>query len=71
MKRNKTKLVDTIVSLLREHGQARFDFGTFKIFRREGHAILLRNGKYKELAPYNVVFFRTSKTLRKMIKEWK
>ena len=64
------RLVSAICEQLNERGKAKFDFGTFRLFKRGGYKITLRQtGKQKKLKPYNAVFFRASNELRRVIKE--
>ena len=69
----KPKLTDAIVRNLVATGRANFDFGVFRLYKRDGGKIKLvkgdKAGKVRATRPYVTVFFRASDTLKRALKK--
>lgn len=68
----KKKLLYAIVAQLVETGRAKFDFGVFQVFKRDGGVVKLITGKdagkVRRAKPYITVAFRASEALKRELK---
>ena len=68
MKDDRPKILDDIIFRLKKNGKAKYDFGTFYLYKRKGYSTILPNGKKEKVADYTAVFFRSSKALKRNFK---